>query len=269
MFEIFSNSFMQNALIACVLISISAGFIGSLIVANRMVFLSGALAHSTYGGVGIAVYFSLPLLPILGIFTVFCAFILFLFLVKFKYRTDTFIAFLWSGGMALGIILIDFTNGYNVDLQSYLFGNILAVSKEDLYFIFILDLIVIFFIFLLYEQFLALSYDEEFLKLKGLNANFLKFFLLILIAISIVVAMRLVGLIMLMSLLTIPVFIAESLSNTLFKTMILSVALSLIFSVSGLILSYFLNISSGACIIALSSLFFLSFFIVRAILKKY
>ncbi|MDD3500590.1 MAG: metal ABC transporter permease, partial [Sulfurovum sp.] len=134
MIEALSYGFIQHALIAGVLVSLASGIIGSLIVVNRMVFLAGGIAHASYGGIGMAVFLGLPIFIGASLFAVAAALLVSVLTLKKRERIDTFIGLIWAVGMAIGVILIDITPGYNVDMMSYLFGSILAVSSEDLYF---------------------------------------------------------------------------------------------------------------------------------------
>lgn len=254
MFEILHFEFMQNALIAGFLVSIIVGIIGSLVVVNKITFLAGGIAHSSYGGIGIAIYLGLPILFGATIFAVITAIIIALITFKNRNRIDAIIGIMWATGMAIGIIFIDLTPGYNVDLMSYLFGSIIAVSNEDLYFILFLDLIIITLVALFYKQILAVSYDMEFATLRGISVKLFYTLILILSALCIVAAIRVVGLILVMALLTIPTYFAEHFSSRLSSMMIISSLLAILFTVIGLAISYFYDISSGASIIMVSIL---------------
>ena len=175
--------------------------------------------------------------------------------LNYNKRLDSIIGIMWSFGMAIGIIFVDLTPGYNVDLMSYLFGSIISVTSLDLYYIFILDIIILFLVILFYRQFLAISYDVEFAKLKGVNIKFFYILLLVLVSFTIVATIKVVGLILVIALLTIPTYIAELFSNSLYKMMIISSFLSILFSLSGISISYLYDISSGASIILVSILF--------------
>jgi len=262
MLEALSYEFVQNAIIAGVLVSIVSGVIGSLIVVNRMVFLAGGIAHTSYGGIGMAIYFGIPIFLGASIFAMGSAFIIAFITLKHRYRMDTFIGLMWAIGMAIGVIFVDLTSGYSVDLMSYLFGSILAVSRSDIFYMSILLVITILIVSLRYRDILAVSYDVEYAKLRGININFFYTLILVLSALVIVVAIKVVGLILVIALLTIPVYIAEKLSSTLYGMMILSSLFSSLFTVAGLWFSYFYDISSGASIIlvsAVSMLIFLSY----------
>jgi zinc transport system permease protein len=262
MVEALQYEFIQNAILAGILAGIACGALGSLVVVNRIVFISGGIAHAAYGGIGMAVYFGIPFLAGTMGFTVAVAALMAAVAIKMKHRADTIIGALWAVGMATGIILTDLTPGYNVDLISYLFGSILAVSRADLWQMAVLCSIILFLIIYFYNDFLALSYDAEFAQLRGVPVKALYFLLMILIAVSIVMVIRVVGMILVIALLTIPPFIAEKYSGSLGKMMFYSTLLAIGFSMAGIALSYAFNLTSGAAIILVSGLaFFLSFFI--------
>ncbi|WP_031479892.1 metal ABC transporter permease [Maridesulfovibrio frigidus] len=252
MIESLSYEFMQNALIAGLLASIICGVIGALVVVNRVVLLAGGIAHASYGGVGLAFFLGLPMLPVTAAFALCAALLMALVTMHAKERADTFIGVMWAGGMALGIILLDITPGYNVDLMSYLFGGILATPNSDLVLMSILAAVVLLVVFVCYKGLWAMSFDEEFARARGVPVTFLYFVMLALIALSVVMVIRVVGLILVIALLTIPPQIAESRTSSLHAMMFLSIIFSMIFCVSGLLLSYELDISSGATIIAVS-----------------
>ena len=269
MIEALQFEFMRNALVAGLLASIVCGMIGTLIVVNRIVFLSGGIAHAAYGGIGIAFFFGLPhMVGTIG-FSLIIAMIMAVITIKTRHRADTIIGVLWAVGMALGVILLDLTPGYNVDLMSYLFGSILSVPDSDLILMATICVLVFLTVFYYYHDLLAMSYDEEFAQLRGVPVTFLYFLLIGMTALSIVMIIRVVGLILVIALLTIPPFIAEKFSNSLFHMMGVSTALCAIFSVTGLWLSYAFNLTSGASIILVAAAgFFMSFIIERLILIR-
>ncbi len=266
MFEILNFTFFQNALLAAILVSITCGVIGTLVMINRFFSMAGGIIHGAFGGIGIAFYFSLPILLSTGIFTLFLAFLVAFLTKHYAHRSDSIIAVIWAFGMAIGIILIDLSPGYNTDLMAYLFGSILAVGTQDLWLMGIVDGIVIVLIILFYRQFEALSFDTEFAKVSGIHTSFFHYLLIALMAFCIVISIRLVGLILVMALLSIPSFIAENFTKRLGFIMALASFLSMVFCVLGLILSYYLNLSSGACIIAVACFGFLVHLLMK--LKK-
>ena len=257
MIEALQLEFMQNALIAGLLASIICGVLGTLVVVNRIVFLSGGIAHAAYGGIGLSFFFGWPfLIGTLG-FTLVMALFMAAITMKAKHRSDTIIGVMWALGMATGIILIDLTPGYNVDLMSYLFGSILTVPDSDLWLMLGIGAIVIFVVAYFYNDYLALSYDEEFAQIRGVHVKALYFMLIGMLAVSIVFIIQVVGLILVIALLTIPPYIAEKYSKSLFMMMIVSSGLSAFFTVTGLWLSYLFNLTSGATIILVAGTGFL------------
>ena len=262
MFEVLQFEFMRNALMAGLLTSVICGIIGTFVVVNRIAFLAGGIAHAAYGGIGIAFFFGLPyIVGTLG-FTLFAALIMAAVTLKARDRADTFIGVLWAGGMALGVLLLDLTPGYNVDLMSYLFGSILAVPKSDLWQMLVMCLSVGFIVIFFYNDFLAMSYDEEFAQLRGVPVKGLYFLLIGMIALSIVMIIRVVGLILVIALLTIPPYIAEKYARSLRMMILISTLLCCMFTIVGLWLSYIFNLTSGSTIIMVAvAAFFISFLV--------
>ncbi len=256
MLEAFHMEFMRNALLAGFLTSIACGIIGTLVVVNRIVFISGGIAHAAYGGIGIAFYLGIPLLAGTTGFSLLISILMAMVTLKNKQRADTIIGVLWAVGMALGIILMDLTPGYHVDLMSYLFGSILAVPRSDLWLMIGVDLLILGTVFSRYNSFQAMSFDEEFAMTMGVPVRFLYFILLTMMALTVVMTIRVVGLILVIALLTIPPYISEKYSQSLGMMMFLSILLSSLFTFIGLWLSYSFNLTSGATIIMVAAAFF-------------
>lgn len=254
--EILSYTFMQNALIGGLLVSIACGVIGSLVVINRMTFIAGGISHSAYGGIGIATFVGFA--PLLGatIFTIIVAFIIAFLTLKDKERFDSVIGAMWAFGMALGIIFIDITPGYKGDLMGYLFGSILTIDSGALKFVAFIDIFVVMLVMLFYRQFCAVSFDSEFAKLRGVDSRLFYYILVILTALCISSTIQVVGLILIIALMTIPPYIAEIFSKNLGIMMILASVISAVFCVVGLIISYKFNLTSGASIIMVAAVTF-------------
>ena len=269
MIEALHLEFMQDAVMAAFLTSIVCGIIGTFVVVNRIVFISGGIAHAAYGGVGLAFFFGLsPMLGILG-FSLLISVLMAAITFKARHRADTIIGVLWALGMALGVILIDLTPGYNVDLMSYLFGSILTVPSSDLWLMVGVTVLVILTVGYFYNDFVSLSYDEEFAQVRGVPVRMLYYLLMAMIALSVVMIIQVVGLILVIALLSIPPYIAERFSRSLLIMMLYSILLNILFSWSGLWLSYAFNLTSGASIIMVGGAgFFLSFLIKRFIPKR-
>ena len=257
MVEAFQFEFMRNALAAGLLASIICGIMGTLVVVNRIVFLSGGIAHAAYGGIGLSFYLKWPyLLGTVG-FSLVAAMVMAAVSYSSKHRSDTIIGVIWALGMAFGIILIDLTPGYNVDLMSYLFGSILTVPESDLIIMLGLGAVMIVLVTYYYQDLLAMSYDEEFALIRGVPVKKLYFGLIGILAVSIVLVIQVVGLILIIALLTIPPFIVEKYAKSLFQMMVASSLLGSLFTVIGLWLSYRYNLTSGAAIILVSGAGFL------------
>jgi len=262
MIEALSFTFVQHAILAGILVSLAAGIIGSLIVVNRMVFLAGGIAHTSYGGIGLAVFFGLPIFLGASLFAVAAAILVAWLTLHQRERIDTFIGLIWAVGMAIGVILVDLTPGYNVDLMSYLFGSILAVETGDLIFMGVLLVAIIGIVTFKYRDILAVSYDPEYAGLRGIHVPLIYTTILILSALTVVVAIKVVGLILVIALLTIPVYIAERLSGSLAGMMMISGGLATLFTLTGLVFSYLYNLTSGASIILVSAAFLGIFLVV-------
>ena len=258
--------FMRNALMAGVFASLICGVVGTFVVVNRLVFLAGGIAHASYGGIGLAFFFGIPyIMGTIG-FSLIAALIMTGVMLRYKTRADTFIGVLWAVGMAVGIIFIDFTPGYNVNLLSYLFGSILAVPTTDIWWMLGLSIVTVFAATFFYRDILAISYDDEFARLRGVPVNLMYFLFIALVAISIVLIIRVVGLILVIALLTIPPHIAEKYVRSLSMMMVLSTLLALVFNISGLWLAYTFDLTSGAAIILCATAGFFISMLIDAIL---
>lgn len=260
MFDVLSLGFFQNAIMAGILASVACGIIGSLVVVNRQVFLAGGVAHAAYGGIGLAFFFGLPLLPTAIAFTALAALIIAHFTFDRQNRSDSFIGVLWASGMALGIILLNLTPGYNVDLMSYLFGSILTVPSSDLVVMLVLDLLILGIVYRWYGDFLSLSFDMEYARASGVPVRFLHSLMLVMVAVAVVLIIQVVGLILVIALLTIPPMLAESDARSLSRVMGVSILYCMAFCLLGLVAAYQFDLSSGAAIIAVAAL---SFFVIQ------
>lgn len=253
MLEALSMTFFQNALLAGVLASVACGVIGSLVVVNRQVFMAGGVAHAAYGGVGLAFYLSLPVLPCAVVFTALAAMVTAHFTFDRRERTDSFVGVLWASGMAFGVILINLTPGYNVDLMSYLFGSILAVPRSDLWIMLGLDLFIFGLIFFRYHDFLSLSFDMEFARASGIPVKRLYVLMLVMVAVAVVMVIQVVGLVLIIALLTIPSMLAETKARSLAHMMFAATMYCLLFCFLGLAVAYRFDLASGASIIAVAA----------------
>lgn len=251
--EILHFEFMRNALLVGLLVSIACGVIGTYVVVKRIVFISGGISHTAYGGIGLGYYLGFN--PMLGatIFTVVSALGMGLVQQHSRQRDDTIIGVMWAVGMALGIVFVKLSPGYAADLMSYLFGSILTVPVRDIGYIFLLDLLIIGIVYWYFDEFKAVAFDEEFARVSGLKTEFYNLLLLFLVALTVVVMIRAVGIILVIALLTIPPAIAGEFSHGLKGMMMLSVLLGIIFTSAGLYLSYLFDLPSGATIILVAA----------------
>ena len=235
MFELLQYSFIQNALAAAVLASIACGIIGVYVVVKKIVFISGGIAHASFGGIGLGYYLGVN--PMYGVlpFSLISALIMGTVSKRSK-------------------IFVYLTPGYAPDLMTYLFGNILTVPRFDLYFMLALDILIACAVYLFYKEFLALSFDEEFTTVQGLPTEKLYLFLLCIIALTIVVLIKVVGIILVIALLTIPATLSRKFTHNLKQMMLISIVFGTVISVTGIGLSYALDVPSGATIILVLSL---------------
>ena len=257
MIEALQFEFMQNALIAGLLASVICGVMGTMVVVNRIVFLSGGIAHAAFGGIGLAFFFGWPYLVGTIGFSIIAALVMAIVTLKAKHRADTIIGVIWAIGMAIGILLLDLTPGYNVDLMSYLFGSILTVPDSDIWIMVGVAAVIFGVVTYFYNDYLALSYDEEFAQIRGVRVNTLYVLMIVMLALGVVMIIQVVGLILVIALMTIPPYIAEKYSKSLVSMMVLSSVLSALFTVIGLWLSYVFNLTSGASIIIVAGVGFL------------
>lgn len=261
-------SFLRNALIGAVLTSIIAGIIGTIIIENKMVMMSGGIAHTAFGGIGLGYFLNFE--PIIGalLFSIAAAFSICEFNRKSIINSDAVIGLFWSLGMALGIMFISFTPGYPPDMSSYLFGNILTVSKIDIYLMILLSLIICIVITLLFKYIEAYLFDEEYARIIGVNTKLIEQGVFLTTAVSIVVLIRVAGIILVLALLTGPALIAKQFTNKFKKILIYSIIIGVIFCVLGLFVSYYYNIPSGATIIIIMVMTYFFIELAGKIIKK-
>jgi zinc transport system permease protein len=268
MFEAFQFEFMRNAMLAGLLASVACGIVGAYVVVKKIVSMSGSIAHASFGGIGLG--YLLNFSPVLGamFFSLLSALTMGLVTRKTKLPEDTATGILWALGMALGVIFIGLSAGYAPDLMSYLFGNILTVPAGDLYLMAALDLIIVALAVAFYKEFLLLSFDEEFGTVVGMPVNGLYLLLLCMVALTVVVLIRVVGMILVIAMLTFPAAMARQFTHDIKKMMVLAVIFGMLFTFGGLWISYILNLASGATIVLLSGLVLLLTYIVAGLRKR-
>lgn len=254
MWDILQYSFVQNALLASVLVSVLCGIIGTYIVARRFVFIGGGIAHSSLGGVGMGAYYGFS--PLLGamLFALGSAVAIKGLSHRREVREDSAIALLWTIGMSVGILFSYLSPGFMPELQSYLFGSILIVTASDLRLLLFLTLLVVAVFTVFYHPILSVAFDYEYARSQRLPVDTIEYLLVTLVALSIVCSLRLVGIVMVIALLSIPQMTANLFTSKFKHMVFLSMALCFVGCLGGLSLSFFFNVPSGASIIFVSVL---------------
>ncbi len=267
-----SIPFIRYALFAGLLSSVPFGIIGTWVTIKRISYLAGAIAHSVLAGIGMSLYFGTKyklswLHPLLGalISAVIAAFIIGIVSIKAKEREDTVIGAIWATGMSLGLLFIAKTPGY-LSPMTYLFGNILIISQTDLILLVVLDIVVVILGFLFYHQFQAISFDEEFARIRGVKTNLFYFILLLMTAVTVVLMTTIIGIVMVIALLTIPAAIAGFFAKKIWLIMLISVGLTAIFTSSGLMISYITDLPAGSTIILISGIVYLTSVVIKKII---
>ena len=256
-FSIFEYAFFRNALASALLTSILAAMVGTYVVSRKIVFISGGITHASFGGIGMAYFFGIN--PFFGaaVFAVFSATGIEWISKQARVREDSAIAILWSLGMAIGIIFVFMTPGYTPDLMSFLFGNILSVSGTELILLLSFCIFTALFFWIFYRPLLHTAFDPEFSEIMGIPVAFFRYAMAVIIALSIVISIRAVGIILVLSLFTIPQITAMLFTRN-FRTIIpLAAFWGALGSVMGIFISYFLNFPAGATIICYLTLQFL------------
>ncbi|MCF7853399.1 MAG: metal ABC transporter permease [Candidatus Pacebacteria bacterium] len=263
-----SYGFLQNAVLAGLLASLACGVIGTYVVVKRIAFISGGIAHAVLGGMGIAYFFGGR--PLLGAIpaALLSAVIIGWVSLRAREREDTIIGALWAVGMAVGIMFIYKTPGYSADLFSYLFGNILMVSAENVWLVGVLDAVIILLVVMFFKGFTAVCFDEEFARVQGLNVDVLYIFLLCLVALTVVILVQVVGIVMVIALLTLPAAIAGQWLRGLRHMMIGACAAGMLFTQSGLAVSYTYDLPAGATIVLIAGVTFLGSTIFKTLAER-
>ncbi|MEW6410993.1 MAG: metal ABC transporter permease [Candidatus Zixiibacteriota bacterium] len=275
-YAVLHHSFMFNALLTGVLASVACGVVGTYVVSRRITYIAGGIAHSVLGGLGFARYLATVydwswLSPLHGaiVAALLASMVIGWVSLKAREREDTVIGAIWAIGMAIGVIFISMTPGYNVDLMTYLFGNILLVTGHDLMLIAILDGVIVLTVALFYNKFLAVCFDEEFARIRGINTEFFYLLLLGLTGLTVVILVDVVGIVMVIALLTLPAAIAGHFTRTLWQTMWVATVLSILFTTFGLAISYSPDLPAGATIIIFAGIVYLGVALGKRVLRPH
>lgn len=254
--ELLQYTFVQNALWGSLLASIACGIIGTYIVTRRLVFISGGITHASFGGVGMGLYFGVPPLLSAALFAVLSACGVEWLSKRSDMREDSAIAVFWTLGMALGIIFTFLSPGYVPDLSAYLFGNILTITQADLLFIAVVAALLVLLFSLLADPIICIAFDREFARSRHLPVSAIEYLLMVFIALTIVACLRMVGIVLVISLLTLPQMTANLFTHSFRRIIWLSILIGLAGCIGGLIFSFHFNVPSGASIIFVSILLY-------------
>ena len=257
--DIFAYKFFINALIGISIISIASAIIGTYIVTRRMVSISGGITHACFGGLGLGYYLGVNPVLMASVFAVAASLFVETLSQKWKGREDSAIAVVWALGMAIGVIFIFMTPGYVPELTSFLFGNILTINTGDIVLFACYTAILVIFFSLYFKTIVAVAFDRDFARISGMPVTAISLTMTVLIALCIVLTIKLVGIMLLMSMLSLPQMIAENFFHKYKSIMLASVAISLIGSLTGLFLSVAINVPCSALIVAVfAAMFFIT-----------
>lgn len=254
--ELLHYTFFQHALIGSLLASVVCGMIGTYIVTRRLVFISGGLTHASFGGIGLGLYTGISPILSAAIFAILSAFGVEWLGKRKDMREDSAIAVFWALGMALGIIFTYLSPGYTPDLSAYLFGNILTINTSDIMLLAVLAAVLGIFFFLFLRTIVSIAFDSEFARSQGLPVTAIEYVLMMFIALAIVSCLRMVGIVLVISLLTIPQMTANLFTYRFGHIIGLSIGIGYLSCLAGLLVSFYTNVPSGASIIFFSILIY-------------
>lgn len=254
--DLLQYTFFQHALLGSLLASIACGLVGTYIVTRRLVFISGGLTHASFGGIGLGLYTGIPPILSAAVFAVLSAFGVEWLSKRKDMREDSAIAVFWTLGMALGIMFTFLSPGFAPDLSAYLFGNILTITAGDIALLGVLSAVLAVFFGLYLRPIVSIAFDREFARSQGLPVAFFEYTLMMFIALTIVACLRMVGIVLVISLLTIPQMTANLFSHHFLRIVWLSIGIGYLSCLGGLLLSFYLNVPSGASIIFFSILIY-------------
>ena len=254
--DLLQYTFFQRALLGSLLASIACGLIGTYIVTRRLVFISGGITHASFGGVGLGLYTGISPILTAAVFSVLSAFGIEWLSKRQEMREDSAIAVFWTLGMALGIFFSFLAPGFTPDLSAFLFGNILTISTGDIWFLAAVAVALIAFFSIFIHPIIYIAFDREFARSQGIPVQVFEYILMMFIALTIVASLRMIGIVLAISLLTIPQMTANLFTYNFKRIIWLSILIGFIGCLGGLMISYFLQVPSGASIIFFSILIY-------------
>ena len=256
MFDLLQYSFFTNALMGIVIISIAAAFIGTYIITRRLVSISGGITHACFGGLGLGYYLGVNPIFMASVFAIGASAGVEWMSERYRVREDSATAVVWALGMAIGGLFIFLTPGYVPELNAFLFGNILTISSVDLWAFAIYTLILFVFFAIFYDKIIACAFDRDFARVSHLPVKFISYVMTAMVAVCIVLTIRLVGIMLLMSMLTLPQMIAEMFAPRFKMMVLLSMLISMVCGVVGLFISAIINVPCAAIIVILFAVVF-------------
>jgi len=266
MFQLLDYTFFQYAIIGVVLISISSAIIGSYIITRRLVAISGGVTHACFGGLGLGYFLGVNPVVMASVFAVASSLGVEWASSHFKLREDSAIAVIWAVGMAIGVLFVFLTPGYVPELNSFLFGNVLTISKSDLWTFSIFTVILLTFFALKYHWIIACAFDRDFARVIGLPTRFVTYTMTVLVAVCIVLTIRLVGVMLLMSMFSLPIMTAEVFTRRFVPMMTLSVVISVVCSLAGLCIGAVADVPCSAFIVLINATLFIFAKIVKSLI---
>ena len=247
--EIFQYTFFQNALLGVVIVSVISALIGTYIITRRLMFITGGVTHACFGGLGMGYFLGISPVLMAGVFAVASSLGVDWLVTRHRVREDSAISVMWALGMAIGTLFIFMTPGYVPELNSFLFGNILTITQVDLIAFSVFMAIFLVFFITCYKVIVACAFDKDFAKTKGMPVVLVNTIMMVAIAVCVVLTARLIGIMLLMSMFTMPQLIAESCSRQFKGIMLISVAVSIVCSIIGLAAAFFIDVPVSATIV--------------------
>lgn len=265
MTDIFGYEFFRNALIGILIISVASAMIGTYIFSRRLVSIAGGITHACFGGLGLGYFLGISPVLTAGIFAVGSSLGVEWASTRYKIREDSAIAVIWALGMAIGVLFVFLTPGYVPELNSFLFGNILTITRSDILLFAIFTGLLITFFSLWFDKIIACAFDRDFAKVTGLPVTAINTAMTVMTAICIVLTIKLVGVMLLMSMLSLPQMIAETRYNRVKPLMIASATISALCCAGGLFAAYYIDVPCSALIVILMTILFVAARIISSV----
>ncbi|MCQ2506823.1 MAG: metal ABC transporter permease [Lachnospiraceae bacterium] len=266
--EIFQYTFMQRAIIVGLFVSLCSALLGVPLVLKQYSMIGDGLSHVGFGALAVATALNLTPLPVAIVVVTVSAFILLRISEKAKVKADSLIALISTVSLAIGVVAVSMSSGMNMDINNYLFGSILALDKTDVYLAVVLGIVVIFTFFFLYHQVFSVTFDESFAKATGANVTVVNLIISIATALTIVIGMRIVGTLLMTSMIIFPALTSMRLCKSFKNVIICSSIVSLCGFLSGILISFFFDTPTGASIVLVNLAIFISFYLIKAVMIR-